>query len=740
MPKDISNQASARYQALHDIRERQAVSSDWPKNSKNEETPVSKIYGENTFGLKEIQSRVAPQTFQKLQQLVTNGGILDRETANSVANAVKDWAIEKGVTHFAHWFQPMTGSTAEKHDAFISLESDGTPIEKFTGSMLVQGEPDASSFPSGGSRTTFEARGYTAWDVSSPMFILEGLGGWKSLCIPSAFVSYTGECLDKKTPLLRSMRAINDQAIRVLRTLGDSSTNSVKSTVGAEQEYFLIDRSFYQLRPDLVMSGRTLMGSQPQRGQQLDDHYFGSIPNRVGSYMREVDLELYKMGVPAKTRHNEVAPSQFELAPIFVDANVAADHNQIIMETLRRVAYKHNFSALVHEKPFAEINGTGKHVNWSMSTDSGDNLLEPGETPSENLRFITFLSAILWGIHKHAAIVRSSIATHGNDFRLGANEAPPAIISAFLGETLTEIVETIEKGETPKGSGEAALLELGISNVPNIPRGNTDRNRTSPFAFTGNKFEFRAVGGSQSISWPITLVQVAVGDGLRELADRLEAKAGSGKISDSDLLGVLKEFFTESRNIRFEGNGYSEQWITEAESRGLPHLRNTPAALSALRTQEAKDAFSRLEILSEQELEARHNVRLERYIMQVEIEANALLSMINTMVIPAARDELQAELDCADDASDVSKDLKNLMLENAKILAEHLRTLYTTRDQLKVELEKCATMDEIAKADYMGETVMPLVNRASEECNAIEDVVSDSRWPLPKYREMLFIR
>src|SRR5215218_10422064 len=546
--------------------------------------PTSAYFGINTFGARQMRDKLPKEVYAKLVAAIRHGKKLDLEIAPTVAQVIKEWAISRGVTHFTHWFQPQTGLTAEKHDAFLNFDDDRQPLESFTGAQLIQSEPDASSFPSGGLRATWEARGYTAWNPASPVFIVE-IGGTKTLMIPSVFIGYNGEALDEMTPLLRSSDALSERAMQLLEILGDKGVFRVYTTLGPEQEYFLIDRHHFAMRPDLVMSGRTLLGAPPPRGQQLEDHYFGGIPERIAACIAEVERELYKLGVPIVTRHNEVAPSQFEMAPRFEETDLGVDHNQLVMATLRKVALRHGLQALLHEKPFAGINGSGKHCNWSMSIAAdtpeldGLNLLKPGKTPHQNLRFLIFLAAVLQAVHKHAGLLRSGIATAGNEHRLGANEAPPAIISVFMGQMLTRMIDDIVAGKAQGQKAEQQLIQLGVAKLPEIEKDNTDRNRTSPFAFTGNKFEFRAVGSSQSIAFPVTLLNSAVAEAIGELTEQLRAELKArekGKGVDDAVLTVVSRAFRETADVRFEGNNYSEEWVAEAEGRGLKNLRRTP--------------------------------------------------------------------------------------------------------------------------------------------------------------------
>jgi glutamine synthetase len=594
--------------------------------------PVSAYFGEDTFNNKAMKEKLPKETYKRLMQALNEDRVLDIETANIVANAMKVWALEKGATHFAHWFQPMTGITAEKHDAFVDPIGNGEVIERFSGKQLVQGEPDASSFPSGGIRATFEARGYTAWDMSSPAFIRRN-GISTTLCIPTAFISYTGEALDKKTPLLRSDKAVNKSALNLLALLGSKDVKRVFSTLGPEQEYFLIDKDYFFKRQDLVLCGRAIVGAPPAKGQELEDQYFGSIKERISSYMHDVEEELFKLGVPAKTRHNEVAPSQFEIAPVYEEANLAVDHNQLVMDTMKSVAKKHNLAALLHEKPFAKINGSGKHLNWSLSDNNGNNLLNPGQTPHDNIQFLVFLVATVRAVYKHADILRASVAFYANDHRLGANEAPPAIISVFLGDQLTRILCNIEKGTITKATDEE-IIDLGISSLPVLSKDNSDRNRTSPFAFTGNKFEFRAVGSSQSISFPATVLNTIVAESIDYLAEKIRAK--DGKNLNQAIFEILKKEIKEIKPVLFDGDNYTEEWEKEAAKRRLPNDKTTPVALKALVTDKALNLFEKYKVLSKVELKSRYIIRLEKYIKDLEIEAKCLNSICLSQVIPAA--------------------------------------------------------------------------------------------------------
>lgn len=733
--------ASARYLATKEITERKVRKVCRPRNAQKQPLRVSEFFGENVFDLKKIRERLPKEVADRLISTIETGKKLDSEIAHSVAQAVMDWAVEKGVTHFCHWFQPMTGSTAEKHDAFLSFDSNKKPIEQFSGSQLIQSEPDASSFPSGGTRTTFEARGYTAWDPSSPVFIMESTNG-STLCIPSAFVSYHGDALDKKTSLVRSVEALSKRACELLQLIGDSKVKRIVPTLGCEQEYFLIDRSYYSLRPDLVMTGRTLVGAPPPRGQQMEDHYFGSIPSRVQACMEELELELYKLGVPVKTRHNEVAPSQFETAPIFEEGNIASDHNHLVMEMLRKVSRKHGFQVLLHEKPFAALNGSGKHCNWSMSVaasgaEDGTNLLEPGKTPHQNLRFLLFLMATLKGVHDHAGLLRAGIASAGNDHRLGANEAPPAIISVFLGDLLNQILDRLEQGEKFDQNVDEAVLSLGVSRIPRIMKDNTDRNRTSPFAFTGNKFEFRAVGASFSVAFPVTLLNSAVADGLEKITIALREKLKSKQPLDAAILSVLKQCAKDTKKIRFEGNNYAAEWVKEADVRGLPNLKKTPEALNNLIDLKSIEMLTRLGIYSENEIRARYNVRLERYIKVLLIEAQTLKEMVDTQILPAAylfRRDLAQTVSSVKSFGQATPELEALAQVGS--LVTTLQNKRRVLENLIHETEKLKTEEE--KAVRLSTEVSECMEQVRQQCDQLELAVGDSYWPLPKYREMLF--
>jgi glutamine synthetase len=705
--------------------------------------PTSAYFGINTFGARQMRDKLPKDVYAKLAASIRLGKKLDVDIAPTVAQVIKEWAISRGVTHFTHWFQPQTGLTAEKHDAFLSFDDNRQPMEKFTTAQLIQSEPDASSFPSGGLRATWEARGYTAWNPASPVFIVES-GDTRTLCIPSVFIGYNGEALDEMTPLLRSSDVLSEKAIALLELLGDTGVQRVYTTLGAEQEYFLIDREHFALRPDLVMAGRSLIGAPPPRGQQLEDHYFGGIPERIQACISEVEHELYKLGVPIVTRHNEVAPSQFEMAPVFEETDIAVDHNQLVMATLRKVALRHNLQAILHEKPFAGINGSGKHCNWSLSIAAdnpeldGTNLLKPGKTPHQNLRFLVFLAAILRGVHRHSGLLRAGIASSGNEHRLGANEAPPAIISVFMGSTLTGVIESIADG---KGSTNAtqAMIKLGVARLPEIEKDNTDRNRTSPFAFTGNKFEFRAVGSSASIAFPIVLLNAAVAEALDEIREQIQGSLKRGKSVDDVVLGVVREIFKETAPIRFEGNNYSGEWVDEAKKRGLPNLRRSPEALEQLITKQSRTVLTRLGIFNKAELESRYHVRLERYVKDMLIEMHTLKEMADTLVLPAAfrySGSLAAAAAHAVSAGitvvpqvAVANEIGG-MIESLRKGRDRLAQVIETAESTHEDLPKQAKLLTGAGADAM--------TAVRECCDALELKVADDLWPLPKYREMLF--
>ncbi len=691
---------------------------------------VTDIFASMVFNDAAMEARLPKETYKALQRTIKNGKHLDLSVANVVANAMKDWAIEKGATHSTHWFQPMTGITAEKHDSFISPKGSGRVIMEFSGKELIQGEPDASSFPSGGLRATFEARGYTAWDATSYAFIKDGV-----LCIPTVFCSYGGEALDQKTALLRSMEAINHQAMRVLKLFGNEDVTSVKTTVGPEQEYFLIDKSVYDRRKDLIYTGRTLFGARSPKGQELNDHYFGTIKPRVAAFMKDLNSELWKLGVLAKTEHNEVAPSQHEMAPIFTTTNIAADHNQITMELMQTVAKRHGLVCLLHEKPFAGVNGSGKHNNWSLSTDTGINLLEPGDTPYENAQFLLFLCAVIQAVDDYQDLLRISVASAGNDHRLGANEAPPAIVSMFLGSDLSEILDAIENN-TPYDSKQKELLRIGVHTLPRFPKDATDRNRTSPFAFTGNKFEFRMLGSSESISCANTMLNASVAESLRQFADRLE---GSENF-ESDLHSLIQETIRKHKRIIFNGDGYDESWVKEAERRGLLNLKTTPDALSHMLDEKNVRLLAAHKVYNETELRARHEVKLENYCKILRIEALTMLDMARKDILPAmsacsaqlaqaaqAKAGLLPDIDC-------SYETDTLRSLSALLGAAHRAEMKLEKDLLAVS----SIQGNEALAEYYKSTILADMRDLRIPVDEMESIASAEKWPYPSYGQILF--
>jgi glutamine synthetase len=697
----------------------------------NDETSLHELFGSNVFSDAIMKERLPKPTYKALRKTIDDGLDLDPAVADVVAIAMMDWAIEKGATHFTHWFQPMTGITAEKHDAFISPTADGKAIMEFSGKELIKGEPDASSFPSGGLRATFEARGYTAWDCTSPAFVKDG-----TLCIPTAFCSYTGEALDKKTPLLRSMEAISKQAMRVLRLFGNKTANKVITTIGPEQEYFLIDKRMYDLRKDLIFTGRTLFGAKPPKGQEMEDHYFGSLKERISVFMKELDEELWKLGVAAKTKHNEVAPAQHELAPIFATANIATDHNQLTMEMMKKIALRHGLVCLLHEKPFSGVNGSGKHVNWSMATDDGQNLLEPGTTPHENAQFLVFLCAVIKGVDQYADLLRASAATAGNDHRLGANEAPPAIISIFLGGQLSEILEQIAAGGvTSSKTGE--MLKIGVTTLPALPKDSTDRNRTSPFAFTGNKFEFRMVGSSASIASANFSLNTITAEILSQIADRLD---GSSSF-DAEVQKILQEIVKEHGRVIFNGNNYSDAWVKEAEKRGLANISSTVAAIPALVAAKNVAIFERHGVLSHQELESRYEINLENYIKIINIEALTMLEMAKRQILPAV---IKYTALLADAINTIKKTGVKADTSVQEELLKDVSSLVAIFRNNIVALEKAATEaagmsgDTFGRACFYRDQVFVKMGALRLIGDKLETMVDEYYWPIPTYGDLLF--
>jgi glutamine synthetase len=697
---------------------------------------VEEIFGVNTFGLAEMKSRLPKQAYKALLATIEHGSELDPSVADAAAIAMKEWAIEHGATHFTHWFQPLTGSTAEKHDSFITPNVGGGAVAEFSGRDLIQGEPDASSFPSGGLRATFEARGYTAWDPTSPAFIMEGAQG-AYLAIPTGFTSWTGDALDTKIPLLRSIHALDVQARRALK-LFDVDTHRVMATCGPEQEYFLIDQEFYYRRPDLVTTGRTLFGAKPPRGQELEDHYFGTIPDRVLACMMEVEQELYKLGVPVKTRHNEVAPSQYEMAPIYENANIAADHQHLTMLMLRKTARKYGLVALLHEKPFAGVNGSGKHLNWSFATESA-NLLEPGDNPHDNMQFVFFCTAVLRAVERHQDLLRTAVAYAANDHRLGANEAPPAIISVFLGDQLMDVYEQLEKSGSARSSKKGGLLGLGTPILPRLPKHAGDRNRTSPFAFTGNKFEFRALGSSQSISWPATVLNTIVAESIDELCTQLEEEISKGSGLETALQALLVREIPRFKRILFSGDNYTPEWHAEAEKRGLLNLRNTLDALKTYCSSKNATLFEKYGVLTRRELESREEISVDQYFKTVNIEGETTADIASTMILPAAVHYLNELLTTAQrsKASDVKPEgvLKTAAEVNGLIneLTDVLADLVKQNAELGGD-------DVHSKAHHMLDHIIPSMAEVRRVADKLERVIPDYLWPLPRYRDMLFVK
>jgi len=706
---------------------------DRTMKSGSKEFNLTKIFASNVFSDRTMKERLPKDTYKALRETIEKGAPLTLEVANVVANAMKDWAIEKGATHYTHWFQPLTGKTAEKHDSFIAPTADGGVVMEFSGKQLIQGEPDASSFPSGGLRATFEARGYPAWDCTSPAFLKEDAAGNVTLTIPTAFCSYTGEALDKKAPLLRSMEAVSRQAIRVLRALGNRTSHRVTATVGPEQEYFLIDKKYYDARVDLITSGRTLFGAPAPKGQELEDQYFGAIKDRISAFMKDLDTELWKMGVLAKTKHNEVAPAQYEMAPIFSTTNIAADHNQLVMETMQRVALRHDLVCLLHEKPFQGVNGSGKHNNWSLATDDGSNLLEPGKTPHDNEQFLVFLAAVITAVDRHADKLRAGASNTGNDLRLGANEAPPAIISIFMGEELTDILTALGKGKAASSKGQH-YLEIGADSLPKLPKDNTDRNRTSPFAFTGNKFEFRMVPSSMSISGPNTVLNTVAAEALDQIATRLE----KAKDVNKEAAAIVREAVQKHGRVIYNGNNYTGEWVKEAKKRGIPNISNTVDALAAMATPEAVKLFEKYKVLSGKELHSRYEIYLEKYAKDINIEAQASVDMVKKQFLPAVirytgeLAQITAQLKSVSAPVSVQKEL---LTKISAILDSASNKL----SDLEGVLKRAQGIHEAkARAVSYRDKVVPVMNELRSDIDALELLVPSTHWPVPSYTDMLF--
>ena len=722
--------AAARRRAIDSvISYTPPVASDAPQQAPGE------LFGKNVFSQSVMKARLPKAVYRSVMATIDHGERLDPEVADVVATAMKDWAIERGASHYAHVFYPLTGLTAEKHDSFLEPDGTGASIAEFAGKTLVQGEPDASSFPNGGLRQTFEARGYTGWDVTSPAYVMETPTG-STLCIPTVFISWTGEALDKKTPILRSQQALAKQAQRVLRLFGHENPGAVSSFAGAEQEYFLIDRHFYFSRPDLVSAGRTLFGAPSPKGQEFDDHYFGAIPERVLAFMLETERELFKLGIPAKTRHNEVAPGQFEIAPVFEKANLATDHQQLLMVTLRRVAEKYGMECLLHEKPFAGVNGSGKHVNFSIGSSTVGNLLDPGHTPHDNAQFLVFCAAVIRAVHRYGGLLRAVVASSRNDHRLGANEAPPAIISIFLGDQLMDVFDQVAKGGATQ-SKEKGTLIVGVDTIPELPSDPGDRNRTSPFAFTGNRFEFRAPGASQSIAGPLVALNTAIAESLDFIATELETAIEAGTDFNAAVQSVLQGIIADHGNVIFNGDGYGEEWQVEAEARGLLNLRTTVDALPQFDTPEVKELFAKYEVLNERELASRYEVYLEQYVLSLAVEAKQTLEMARTLVLPAG---LRYQGELAGQGANlkaVGAEFDSSLLDEVSGLIADLRAGIATLEAAIAGAHGAEST--LGEARYACDTLLPAMAAVREAADGLEHVVADDLWPLPTYQEMLFV-
>ena len=728
---------SIRFQALENLSNKKKVELGSPNKT-------TSFFASNVFTVQVAREFLSDEAYKSLKASIKAGMKIDRIMANQIANGMRAWAETKGVTHFTHWFQPLTGTTAEKHDSFFTLKSDGTAIEEFDGAALIQQEPDASSFPSGGLRATFEARGYTAWDPSSPPFVIE-IGNGKTLCIPTIFVSYTGESLDYKAPLLKATEALSKAATEVCNYF-DKNVNKVNVTLGWEQEYFVIDEAFYNARPDLVMTGRTVFGSGSAKNQQLEDHYFGSIPERIYAYMRDFENESYKLGIPLRTRHNEVAPAQFECAPIFEEVSVAVDHNSLLMDVMDRVARRHNLRVLLHEKPFAGINGSGKHNNWSMATDTGVNLLAPGKTPKTNLMFLTFFVNTIKAVHDYADVLRASIASAPNDHRLGANEAPPAIISVFIGQYLSKVLTDVKERVTSKmDETDESLLKIDIhKSIPELLMDNTDRNRTSPFAFTGNKFEFRAVGSSANCANPMTVLNTIMAATLKQFKSEVDALIEKGEKKEIAIMHVIREYIVKSEKVLFEGDGYSEAWEKEAAKRGLPNVKTTPLALDAMVTKKAMSLFEDNGIYSHQELEARHEIELEKYIKKVQIESRIMAELATSQVLPAAiryQNTLASNVKGLKEAGLAEKSYKKQQ-EILEKISTHIAKISDAVEKMTEARKACNNLESAREKaiGYQSKVKDAFFDEIRYQVDKLELLVDDNEWSLPKYREMLFLR
>jgi glutamine synthetase len=718
----------SRLQAIYQITNREPMPPKAPKR-------LEELWASDVFTLGKMQESLPKEVFKSVKKTIQTGQTLDISVADVVAVAMKDWAIAKGALYYAHVFYPLTNATAEKHDGFISVQSDGSVISEFSGKVLVQGEPDGSSFPNGGIRSTSEARGYTAWDVTSPAFVMETDNG-STLCIPTVFVSWTGEALDKKTPLLRSNAAMNKAATRVLKLLGNTEVSPVNSSCGAEQEYFLMDANFANSRPDILLSGRTLFGKPPAKGQQFDDHYFGAIPERVQVYMQDVEEKLYKLGIPAKTRHNEVAPGQFEIAPFFEAANVATDHQQLLMTVLRNTAKKHGFICLFHEKPFKGVNGSGKHVNWSVGNATQGNLLDPGDTPHSNAQFLVFCGAVIRGVHKYGPLLRAVVATASNDHRLGANEAPPAIISVYLGSQLEDVFGQISQGEITGSKGKG-VMNIGVDTLPMLPTDAGDRNRTSPFAFTGNRFEFRAVGSGQSVAGPLVAMNTVLADSLNWIGDKLEAELGKGTELNTAIQTILKEVMDNHGAVVFNGNGYSEEWHKLAAERGLANLRTSADALPVLKEAYIEELFSKLGVLSPVELASRYETYAEQYILSIEVEAKLVIDIAKTSIYPAA---LRYLSDLANTTLGLKEIGIDIEIENIEKVASLAKSMMEKVSKLTLALGNHDFVSVEEHMQYLVNVIRPLMDEVRGFADALEGEVADDLWPLPTYQEMLFIK
>jgi glutamine synthetase len=727
---------SIRFDAIKDLSNRADVQVTGPAK-------ITSIFGENVFTLKTAREFLSDEAYKSLNTSIKGGKKIDRVMANQIGSGMRQWAESKGVTHFTHWFQPLTGTTAEKHDSFFTIKSDGTAIEEFDGAALIQQEPDASSFPSGGLRATFEARGYTAWDPSSPAFIME-IGDGKTLCIPTIFVSYTGESLDYKAPLLKALETLNKSAVEVCNYF-DKNVTRVTATLGWEQEYFIIDAALANARPDITLSGRTVFGHAPAKGQQLEDHYFGSIPERVYAFMRDFENESYKLGIPLRTRHNEVAPGQFECAPIFEEVSVAVDHNTLLMDVMDRVARRHGLRVLLHEKPFAGINGSGKHNNWSMATDTGVNLLAPGKTPKTNLMFLTFFVNTIKAVHDYSELLRASIAGAGNDHRLGANEAPPAIISVFVGEYLSKVLQSVETRVGDKfDEQDEAILKLDLhKSIPELLLDNTDRNRTSPFAFTGNKFEFRAVGSTANCANPMTVLNTIMAETLSQFKKDVDAQIEKGEKKEIAIMQVIRQYIVDSKNVLFEGDGYSDEWEQEAARRGLPNVKTTPQALDAMVNEKAMSLFSKHSVYSHSELEARHEIELEKYIKKVQIEARIMGELCTSHIIPGAVKYQNTLINNIKGLKEIGMDISNYrnQLQILEKISEHIQVISDDVEKMIDARKKAnALTSSRDKAIAYCDNVKVFFDGIRNRVDKLEMLVDDAYWYLPKYRELLFLK